>query len=154
MTSVISVWACFEKILFSNWTHADFLICKDFIPVDIVCEVKVVFSVSIRHQGSWGHMCCAENLKMILKNCELLQLPSLSVRVLKPNSWTYYFVKISQHNFESSQTWGFRIQCWHYKLDSNHFCSVEWNRIRQWRWLQGGKFFRLLSQLRPRIRPL
>ncbi len=27
------------------------------------------------------------------------------------------------HNLESSQTRGFRIQCLHYKLISNHFCS-------------------------------
>ncbi len=32
-------------------------------------------------------------------NCELLQLPSLSVRVLKPNSWTYYFVKIAEQDW-------------------------------------------------------
>jgi hypothetical protein len=25
----------------------------------------------------------------------------------KPNSWTYYFVEVSGHNLESSQTWGF-----------------------------------------------
>ncbi len=43
---------------------------------------------------------------------------------------------------ESSHTWGFRIQCLHYKLVLNHFCSRE----------EGGKLLRLLSQLRPRIR--
>ncbi len=64
------------EMLFHNWNYADFfLIWEDFIPVDIVCEVKVVFSVSIRHQRARGHMSCAENLKE--KNCELLKLPSL-----------------------------------------------------------------------------
>ncbi len=33
----------------------------------------------------------------------------------KPNSWTYNFVEVSGHYLESSQTWGFRIQCLHYK---------------------------------------
>ncbi len=42
---------------------------------------------------------------------------------LKPNSWTYKIVEVSGHNLESSQTWGFRIQCLHYKPVSNHFCS-------------------------------
>ncbi len=44
---------------------------------------------------------------------------------LKPNSWSYNFVEISEHNLESSQTWGFRIQCLrvHYKPVSNNFCS-------------------------------
>ncbi len=44
-------------------------------------------------------------------------------RTLKPNSWTYNFVEISGHNLlESSQTWGFRIQCLHYKPVANNFC--------------------------------
>ncbi len=33
----------------------------------------------------------------------------------KPNSWTHNFAEFSGHNLESSQTWGFRIQCLHYK---------------------------------------
>ena len=45
--------------------------------------------------------------------------------LLKPNSWTYNFVEVSGHNFESSQTWGFRIQRLHYKPVSEHFCSGE-----------------------------
>jgi hypothetical protein len=53
-------------------------------------------------------------------------------RQLKPNSCTCNFVEVSGHNLESPQTWGFRIQCLHYKPVSNDFCS----------------------QLRPRIRPL
>ncbi len=43
--------------------------------------------------------------------------------ILKPNSWTDNFVEVSGHNRESSQTWGFCIQCLHYKPVSNHFCS-------------------------------
>ncbi len=35
--------------------------------------------------------------------------------IQKPDSWTYNFVEVSGHNLESSQTWGFRIQCLHYK---------------------------------------
>jgi hypothetical protein len=42
---------------------------------------------------------------------------------LKSNSWTYDFLQVSGHNLESSQTWGFHIQCFHYKPVSNHFCS-------------------------------
>ncbi len=42
--------------------------------------------------------------------------------VQKPNSWTYNFVEVSEHYPKSSQTWGFRIQCLHYKPESNHFC--------------------------------
>jgi len=41
---------------------------------------------------------------------------SLAVlRILKPTSWTYNFFELSGHNLGSSQTWGFRIQCLHYK---------------------------------------
>ncbi len=43
--------------------------------------------------------------------------------VLKPKSWTYNFVEDSGQNLESSQTWGFCIQCLHYKPVSNHCCS-------------------------------
>jgi hypothetical protein len=39
----------------------------------------------------------------------------------KPNSWTYNFVEVSGHYHESSRTWGFHIQCLHYKPVSNHF---------------------------------
>ncbi len=46
--------------------------------------------------------------------------------VLKPNLWTYNFVEVSWDNLESSQTWGFRIQCLHYKPVSNHLCSMGW----------------------------
>ncbi len=41
----------------------------------------------------------------------------------KSNSWTYNFVEVSWHNLKSFQTWGFHIQCLHYKAVSNHFCS-------------------------------
>jgi hypothetical protein len=64
----------------------------------------------------------------------------------------------SGHNLESSPTWGFRRQCLHYKLVSNQFCSKEGGGgvksvgrgdcEEQW-----GKLLRLLSRLRPRIRP-
>ncbi len=43
--------------------------------------------------------------------------------IQKPNSWTYNLVKGSGHNFESSQTWGFCVQCLHYKPASNRFWS-------------------------------
>jgi hypothetical protein len=42
---------------------------------------------------------------------------------LKPKSWTYNFLEVSGHNIDSSQTWGFRTQCLHYKPVTNHFCS-------------------------------
>ena len=32
-------------------------------------------------------------------------------------------LRFHRHNPGSSQTWGFRIQCLHYKPVSNHFCS-------------------------------
>jgi hypothetical protein len=35
--------------------------------------------------------------------------------ILKPNSWMYNFVEVSGHHFERPQTWGFGIQCLHYK---------------------------------------
>ncbi len=63
------------------------------------------------------------------------------IREQKPNSWTYNFVEVSGHNLESSQTWGFPIQClpgW-VKSVSRGDCEY-----------QGG---RLLPQLRTRIRP-
>ncbi len=68
-----------------------------------------------------------------------------SERAQKPNSWTYKFVEVSEHNLESSQTWGFHIQCLHYKPVSNHFFSRE----REGRGdceKQGGKLLRLLSK--------
>jgi hypothetical protein len=73
-----------------------------------------------------------------------------------PNSWTYNFDEVSGHSLESSQTWGIRIQCLHYKPVSRHFCSAgrgvkSVNRGDCEK--QGGKLLRLLSQLRPRIRP-
>ncbi len=40
----------------------------------------------------------------------------------KPNSWTCNFLAVSGHNLERSQTWGFRVQCLHYKPVLNHFC--------------------------------
>ncbi len=49
----------------------------------------------------------------------------------KPNSWTYNFVEVSVHNLESSQT------------SRRGDCEF-----------QEEKLLRLLSQLRPRIRPL
>jgi hypothetical protein len=41
----------------------------------------------------------------------------------KDTAWTYNFVETSMQNHESSQTWGFRIQCLQNKPISNHFCS-------------------------------
>ena len=74
----------------------------------------------------------------------------------KPNLWTYYFVEVSGHNFETYQTWGFRIQYLHFKLVSNHFCSrgrgVKSSRSSCE--YQGGKHLWLMLQLRPRIWPL
>jgi hypothetical protein len=43
--------------------------------------------------------------------------------IVKPNSWTYNFVEVSEHNLESSQTLGLRMQCLLYKPVSNRFCS-------------------------------
>ncbi len=78
---------------------------------------------------------------------------SLLLTLLKPNSWTYSFAEISGHNLEISQTWGFRIQRLHYKTVTNHFCSnksVSRGDCEQ----QGGKLWRILSHLHPRMRPL
>ena len=73
--------------------------------------------------------------------------------ILKSNSWVYNFVEVSGHNPESSQTWGFHIL--HYKPVSNHFCSRGGVKsVRGDCEFQGEKLLRLLSQLRPRIRPL
>ncbi len=78
----------------------------------------------------------------------------------KPNSWTYNFVEVSGHNLESSETWSFPLQ-WMFKLQNSSkplslkgggggVKSVGSGDSEQ----QGGKLFRLLSQWRPRIRPL
>ncbi len=47
---------------------------------------------------------------------------------MKPNSWTYNFVEVSRLNLQSSQTWGFRIQCSHYEPVSNYFWNRQWTR--------------------------
>jgi hypothetical protein len=47
----------------------------------------------------------------------------LNEKIQKPNSWTYNVAEVSEHNLGSSHTWGFCIQCLHYKTSSNHFCS-------------------------------
>ncbi len=69
-------------------------------------------------------------------------------RVLKPNSWKYNFVEVSGHGLESSQTWGFRIQCLHYILVWNNFCSGggggEYEKLNQ----------TLCSHTRPKLGPL
>ncbi len=70
---------------------------------------------------------------------------------LKPNSWTYNFVEASGHNLERTQTWGFRIQCFQKKpfllQGGGSFSTGDCE-------YQRGKLFRILSKLRPRIRPL
>ncbi len=38
--------------------------------------------------------------------------------------WTYNFVEVSGLNLDCPQTWGFQIQCLHYKPVSNHFYSM------------------------------
>jgi hypothetical protein len=79
--------------------------------------------------------------------------------LLKPNSWTYNFIfEVSGHNLGSSQTWGFRLQCLHYKPVSNPLL-IKWGGSKKSVNVgdcekQGGKLLRLLSQLCPRIRPL
>ncbi len=62
-------------------------------------------------------------------------------------------------NLESSQNWGFRIQCLYNKPDSTHFPTfaqgvwgVKLVSIGDCEY-QGGKILRLFSQLRPRIWP-
>ncbi len=80
------------------------------------------------------------------------------VTIQKLNSWTNNFVQVSWHNLESSQTWGFHKQCLHYKPVSNTTFaqgggggkSISRDDCEE----QGGKLWRLLSQLRPRVRPL
>ncbi len=57
--------------------------------------------------------------------CPIRPISVDSLLVQKPNSCTYNFVEVSGHNLESSQTWGFRIQCLHHKPISNHFCWGE-----------------------------
>ena len=66
-----------------------------------------------------------------------------AVACQKPNS--YSFVEVSEHILASSQTCGFRIQCLHYKLGVKSVSRGDCE-------LLGGKLFRLLSQLRQRIR--
>jgi hypothetical protein len=68
----------------------------------------------------------------------------------KPNSWTYNFVDFSGHNLESAQTWVFRIQCLHYSTNQRGVKSIAEVTVNS----KEEKLLRLLSQLRPRIRPL
>jgi hypothetical protein len=56
----------------------------------------------------------------------------------------------SGHTLESSQTSGFRSQCFHYQPVSNHLLG----RGGGVKSVSRRKLMRLLSQLRPRIRPL
>ncbi len=75
----------------------------------------------------------------------------------KPNSWTHNFVEISGHKIESSQTWGFHIQCFHCKPVSTHiFTKGGWGggvkSISRGDWIARRKTRK--TQLRPRIRPL
>jgi hypothetical protein len=68
-------------------------------------------------------------------------------------------LRFSGHNLESFQTCGFRTQCLHYKPVSNHALLLKGGDgvksvSRGGHEYQGRKFERLLSQLRPRIRPL
>ncbi len=44
----------------------------------------------------------------------------------KPYSWMYYFVEVSGHILESSPTWGFHVQCLHYKPVSTTFAQGGW----------------------------
>ncbi len=60
------------------------------------------------------HLYSVLKFEVISRQLQLERLPRFS-NVLKPTSWTYDFVKVSGHNIESSQTWGFRIQYLHYK---------------------------------------
>ncbi len=57
-------------------------------------------------------------------------------------SWIHentIFVVVSGHNLESSQTWGFRIQCLHYNPVANHFWSGEENPLVRWLWIERRK---------------
>ncbi len=84
--------------------------------------------------------------------CLFLQCKLVGI-VLKPNSWTYNFVEVSGHNLKSFlhnvyitnqfQTTFARGQGGGVKSVSRGDCEQ-----------QGGIFFRLLSQLCSRIRPL
>ncbi len=65
-------------------------------------------------------------------------LVTISLLILKPNSWANNLVEVSGHNLESSQAWGFSIQSLHYKPVSNHFGSGEVKSIRRcdmWPWI-------------------
>jgi hypothetical protein len=55
--------------------------------------------------------------------CIGIQISQSFAQRQKPNSWRNNFVEVSGQNLESFQTWGFHIQCLHYKPVSNHFCS-------------------------------
>ncbi len=56
--------------------------------------------------------------------CDLTASENGILLSLKPHSWTYNFAEVSGNNLESSQTWGFCIQCLHYKPVSNHFAQA------------------------------
>ncbi len=62
-------------------------------------------------------------IKEMYRKCRPAMRLSNHFYNLKPNSWTYNFVNVSGHNVESSQTWGFRMQCLYYTPFSIHFCS-------------------------------
>jgi hypothetical protein len=64
------------------------LFIPDF-PVLFCFSCPIVFLV---HASIFVHLCPASTVQ-------------------KRNSWTYNFVEVSGHNLDSSQTWGFRIQC-------------------------------------------
>ncbi len=64
------------------------------------------------------------NIKCMPVRCILLRPVNMQPFTQKPNSWTYDLVEVSVHNLESSQTWGFRIQCLHFRPFLKHFCSV------------------------------
>ncbi len=66
--------------------------------------------------------CSVTELEKKLRH-SALQVSDKNFHFLKPKSWTYSFVEVSRHNLESSQTWGFRLQCSHYKPVSSRFCS-------------------------------
>ncbi len=85
---------------------------------------------------SWQHLLTFLHKQRSSTRLTITDTPAVGVQ--KPNLWTDNFVGVSEHNLESSQTWGFRIQCLHYKLVSNNFCSRGGgggSKIRKQRWL-------------------
>jgi hypothetical protein len=55
--------------------------------------------------------------------CYIRGYVRITNKELKPNSWTYNFVEVSEYDLDSFETWGFREQCSHYKQFQTTFAQ-------------------------------